>query len=272
MDANLQRRVQRYGWDKASLHYEKFWEDQLRPAQEWLLETAQIQPGETIIDVACGTGLLSFPLAEATGESGAVLGTDISENMIELSRQIVKEKELHNVSFERMDGEALNISDATFDVAICSLGLMYMPTASIGISEMYRVLKPGGRMLSLVWGERSHCGWAEVFPIVETKVSSEVCPLFFQLGTANVLELLMQRAGFKETWTGRKRVDLHYDSDEEAYGAAFAGGPVAMAYSRFPEEMKQIAHREYLESIHAYKIGKRYNVPGEFVLASGVKR
>jgi hypothetical protein len=45
-----------------------------------------------------------------------------------------------------------------------------------------------------------------------------------------------------------------------------------MAYSRFPEEMKQIAHREYLESIHAYKIGKRYNVPGEFVLASGVKR
>src|SRR4030095_2530903 len=78
MDANLQRRVQRYGWDKASLHYEKFWQDQLRPAQEWLLETARIQPGETIIDIACGTGLITFPLAVATGESGLVLGTDIS--------------------------------------------------------------------------------------------------------------------------------------------------------------------------------------------------
>jgi SAM-dependent methyltransferase len=58
MDARLQRRVQRYGWDRASDSYERHWAEQLRSAQELLLEMAALAPGERVLDVACGTGLV----------------------------------------------------------------------------------------------------------------------------------------------------------------------------------------------------------------------
>jgi ubiquinone/menaquinone biosynthesis C-methylase UbiE len=79
MEADLQRRIQRYGWDKAAIYYENFWQQQLKPAQDKLLELANLQPGEKLIDIACGTGLVSFPAAEKLGPGGFVLATDISD-------------------------------------------------------------------------------------------------------------------------------------------------------------------------------------------------
>ena len=67
MDARLQRRVQRYGWDKASEHYEQFWARQLAPAHALLLDVAALSPGESVLDVACGTGLVTFAAARAVG-------------------------------------------------------------------------------------------------------------------------------------------------------------------------------------------------------------
>ena len=59
MDARLQRRVQRYGWDKAAASYESHWQRQLAPAQDRLLDLAALQPGERVIEVAAGTGLVA---------------------------------------------------------------------------------------------------------------------------------------------------------------------------------------------------------------------
>jgi ubiquinone/menaquinone biosynthesis C-methylase UbiE len=73
MEPALQRRVQRYGWDKAANHYEDFWQKQLKPAQDKLLELAKLQPGEKCIDIASGTGLVSFPALEKVGNNGFVL-------------------------------------------------------------------------------------------------------------------------------------------------------------------------------------------------------
>ena len=84
MEADLQRRIQRYGWDKAALYYENFWQQQLKPAQDKLLELANLQPGEKLIDIACGTGLVSFPAAEKLGPGGFVLATDISDTMVKI--------------------------------------------------------------------------------------------------------------------------------------------------------------------------------------------
>ena len=78
MEPALQRRVQRYGWDKASAYYESYWQKQLYPAQQKLLELASIKKGDRIIDIACGTGLVSFPAAELAGEEGSVMANDIS--------------------------------------------------------------------------------------------------------------------------------------------------------------------------------------------------
>lgn len=68
------------------------------------------------------------------------------------------------------------------------------------LKEMKRALKPGGRAVAAVWGRRAHCGWADIFPIVDARVKSEVCPLFFQLGTGDLLQQTFLAAGFeKET-------------------------------------------------------------------------
>ena len=84
MEPKLQRRVQRYGWDKAAGLYEGYWQRQLEPAQNLLLEMLAPQPGEHVLEVACGTGLVTLRVAEAVGPDGAVVGTDISDGMLKV--------------------------------------------------------------------------------------------------------------------------------------------------------------------------------------------
>ena len=271
MDPRLQRRVQRYGWDKAANYYEQYWASQVEPAQLRLLELADLQPGERVLDIACGTGLVTFPAAEAVGPDGTVVGTDISETMVEDARTQAAERGIGNATFDRMGAEELKFEDGSFDAALDALGLMYVPDPAAAVAEMYRVVKSGGRAVATVWGARDCCGWAEIFPIVDARVRSEVCPMFFQLGTLDALQRDFEAAGFSEVVTERVSATLKYDSGEDACGAAFAGGPVALAYSRFDEDTKEAAHADYLASIEPFRNGTGYAIPGEFVIVHGRK-
>lgn len=153
MEPALQRRVQRYGWDKAASYYENTWQQQLKPAHDSLFNLADIQPGQKIIDIACGTGLVSFRASTATGSNGMVLGTDISDKMVEIAGHSANENNLTNIRFERMDAEELKINDEEYDVALCALGLMYAPNPQNALKEMYRVLKKEDTA-SLRFGEK----------------------------------------------------------------------------------------------------------------------
>jgi SAM-dependent methyltransferase len=148
---------------------------------------------------------------------------------------------------------------------------MYVPDPIKALSEMHRILKPGGRAVAAVWGQRSHCGWADIFEIVDQHVASEVCPMFFNLGNANVLELHLGAAGFKAIDVKRISTILPYSDDHEALGAAFDGGPVALAYHKFSDDVKDEVHAAYLASLTPYQKGKGYEVPGEFVVARGIR-
>jgi ubiquinone/menaquinone biosynthesis C-methylase UbiE len=271
MDARLQRRVQRYGWDKASGLYERFWAKQLAPAHSLLLDLAALAPGERVLDVACGTGLVTFPAAQAVGPAGRVVGTDLSAEMI---KAIAEHAEARGISgeFSRQDAEALDFPDGSFDAVLCALGLMYVPDPVKALHEMRRVLEPGGRAVASVWGARANCGWAEIFPIVERRVASEVCPLFFMLGSGDALAHAFSLAGFGAVETRRISTTLDYASADEAIGASFAGGPVALAYSHFDASARESAHAEYLESIAPWREGAGYRVPGEFVVVRGIAR
>jgi ubiquinone/menaquinone biosynthesis C-methylase UbiE len=269
MDPRLQRRVQRYGWDRAASRYEQYWQAQLRPAQDLLLAMVSLQPGEHVLEVASGTGLVTLRAAERVGATGSVLATDISEAMIERLQSEARRLGFTNVPARRMDAEALDVPPASFDAALCALGLMYVPDPVAALVQMRRALKPGGRSVCAVWGRRPACGWADIFPIVDARVQSEVCPMFFALGTGDALAAAMRAAGFTDVATRRISTVLHYESAEDACGAAFAGGPVALAYSRFDEETREAAHAEYLASIDRFRTGSQFDVPGEFVVCRG---
>jgi len=270
METKLQLRIQRYGWDAAAALYEDEWKDHLAPAQLALLDICDLQPGMTVIETAAGTGLITFPAAAAVGLDGSVLATDLSGEMVKSGNSTTEKLGLSNVTFQRMNAEALESPDDSFDRALCALGLMYMPDPKVALEEMKRVLRPGGLASVLVWGERRNCGWAEVFPIVDAQVHSEVCPLFFGLGTAGALTSDLEVAGFTNILERRIQTVLSFDSSARVLSAIIDGGAVALAAKRFNDETRRAVDEQFLASVATYRNGDRYEIPGEFVIASGV--
>ncbi|MFO1069545.1 MAG: methyltransferase domain-containing protein [Geminicoccaceae bacterium] len=265
MDARLQRRVQRYGWDRAVTDYEAGWQQQLAPAQERMLAMASLAAGDAVLDIACGTGLVSRRAAALVGPGGSVVGTDISGAMVDAA---AAQRGLGNLRFERCDAEDLPFADTSFDAALCGLGLMYVPDPLRALDEMRRVLRPGGIAAVAVWGARTACGWNRIFPITDARVQSDVCPLFFRLGTGDALAQAFALTGFADIEATRLRTVLAYPSADAALAAVFRGGPVALAYSRFDAATRAAVHAEYLDSIAAYRSGDGYRIPGEFVVAA----
>jgi len=268
MEPRLQRRVQRYGWDLAACGYESLWQAQLADTQTRLLALTAPAPGERVLDVASGTGLIALAAARAVEPGGSVLGIDLSGRMVEAARCRAEKLQLPHAAFARMDAETLELPDAAFDLVLCALGLMYMPYPAQALREMRRVLKAGGRLGLAVWGERSRCGWSTLFPIVDAEVKSEVCPLFFRLGQQNSLAQLCAESGFDAVELRRVPATLEYGDADQACDAAFIGGPVALAWSRLGDEARARVRARYLEAIEPWRHGNRYSVPSEFVLVT----
>ena len=267
MDGRLQLRVQRYGWDRAARHYEQAWNQALAPATAAVLAAAALKPGEHVLDVACGSGVLIRAAWQAVAAGGGkVVGTDLAEQMLaQASEQSPQSR------FVRADGQHLEdaLEGEDFDVVLCGLGLMYMPDPERALLSMVGCLRPGGRLVVSVWGERRACAWADLFPIVDARVHSEVCPMFFRLGGGDVLAQALRGAGLSGVATVRIATTADYTDAQSACAAAFVAGPVALAYSRFDEATRSAVHTEYLASIEPWRVASGYSLPGEFAIGSG---
>lgn len=270
MDARLQLRVQRYGWDAAAAHYHTGWEAQLRPAHDQLLEMVSVGPGQRIIETACGSGLVTARLAERAGPAGRVLATDLSQGMIDDLKVRLDAACITNYEARRMPAEKLDVPEAAFDSAISALGLMYAADPAAAVAEMARVVVPGGTVAATVWGERRNCGWADVFPIVDARVASEVCPLFFNLGAAGILRRLFEDAGLIGIREHRQFETLVFASEDHVVDAVLLGGPVALAVKRFEHGIWGDVRNEFLASIAGYRRADgSFGIPGEFVTVAG---
>lgn len=267
MDSRLFRRVQRYGWDAASAAYDRGWVPRLAALTRGCVERAELRPGDRVVDVATGTGVAAFAAAAAVGAAGAVTGVDVSERMIERATELCRAERLDHVRFERGDMETIGAPGGAFDVAISAFGLMYAAERKAAVAELARVLRPGGRLSVVVWGQRSACGWAEVFPIVDAHVESEVCPLFFSLGAPRALPVLFGGAGFVDVVEERLAVTLCWPTADEAVAAMLEGGPVALAWKRFSPETRALVRGAYLDSIAPFRRGSGFEVPSEVVFA-----
>ena len=268
LDTRLQLRVQRYGWDAAAPVYEDEWRGNLAPAHEALIRALDPAPGQQVMETAAGTGLVSFPVAQAVLPGGHITATDISGEMVQIGNDTAARNGISNVTFERQNAEDLSFEDARFDRAFSALGLMYFPNPDAALSEMRRVLRPGGRLAVAVWGERRNCGWASIFPITDARVQSEVCPMFFGLGASDALRMALEAAGFSDIEEQRLSVNMQFDSAERLLAAVIDGGAVAMAAKRFDAATRKQVDDEFLASVAAYRTGEGFAIPGEFLIAT----
>jgi len=271
MDPRLQIRVQRYGWDAAAAFYQQSWRDKLKPAQQTLLSMATLKKGQRVLETACGTGLVTMSIAQQVGAGGSVCATDLSAQMINHLEAFARVNGIQTISAQRMDAQRIDYESDTFDAALCALGLMYVPDPDRAIAEMVRTVTPGGRVVITVWGQRKHCGWAEIFPIVDAQVSSDVCPLFFSLGGQGVLSARMSKAGLSNIREVRQFESLSFSSGQSLITAMFDGGPVALAVKRFDPRARALVASQFLASVVQFRNQDGgYEIPGEFVTVSGV--
>lgn len=124
------------------------------------LRVAAIRPGETVLDVGCGTGVLTRLAAEATGQAGSAVGIDPGADMIRVARAQARHAG-SAAGFKVAAIEQLPFDDAGFDVVLSSLMLHHLPPATrrAGLAEVHRVLKPGGRLVVADFQQPTHPAW-----------------------------------------------------------------------------------------------------------------
>ena len=111
-----------------------------------IIEAAGVGDGDRVLEVGCGTGVLAREVIKRVGTDGSVVGLDLSESMLGVARGICPE-----VDFRQGDAMDLPFDDESFDVAIASFMLMFVPDPVQAVGEMWRVLKPDGRLVITVW-------------------------------------------------------------------------------------------------------------------------
>ncbi|HEY5867402.1 MAG TPA: methyltransferase domain-containing protein [Candidatus Tectomicrobia bacterium] len=189
------------------------------------------KPGECypgrVLDVACGTGVVTRLLAARVGPTGTVVGLDINPGMLAVARVAAP---LPNI--EWMEGSAISmpLPDATFDSVLCEQGLQFFPDKPAALAEMRRVLTPGGRLALSCWCAVEYMpGYLALEHALARRVGPEQAALPpFSLGDADALRSLMTRAGFRAV---RLRIDakmLRFQSAEHMVRAVVGGAPTML--------------------------------------------
>jgi ubiquinone/menaquinone biosynthesis C-methylase UbiE len=130
------------GWDERHA----FFEERARPVTERMLERLAPEAGDTVLELAAGTGVVGFAAARLVGPSGRVIVSDFSEAMVETARRRARELGLENVGCRPLDAEQLDLRDESVDGVLCRWGYMLMADPGAALSETRRVLRPGGRL------------------------------------------------------------------------------------------------------------------------------
>jgi len=119
-----------------------------RPFGEELVALAAPMPGEQVLDVACGTGILARLVAPRLGQTGKITGLDLSPEMLAVARTAVDDA---NVEWREASAVAMPFPNESFDLVLCQQGLQFFPDRASGMREMRRVLRPGGRLVLACW-------------------------------------------------------------------------------------------------------------------------
>lgn len=155
-DPGTYKETTRVQWQDAAEawhRYDPVFDRWLGEATESMLDLAGVKEGSRVLDIAAGSGGQTIAAARRAGESGAVLATDISSNILEHAAAVARAAGLQNVATRVMDGERLEVEQGSFDAAISRLGLMYLPDKRGALEAVRAALAPGGRYAAIVFAE-----------------------------------------------------------------------------------------------------------------------
>lgn len=206
-NAKKYKKLQVAAWDGVARTFDRGFSGLALPATLKMIESARLQPGFEVLEMACSTGSDSFLMAEQVGPSGKVVGIDIAPVMIEVAKATAASRAVQNVQFEVMDAEELSFKPNTFDAVLCKWALEQFTDSHKALKEALRVLKPGGVMASMVVGraERSKflaLGPLEIYRIDPALVTAESgAPSTFDFGGEGALEAAYNAAGFVNVQT-----------------------------------------------------------------------
>ncbi len=221
-----------------------------------VIQQAALLPGERVLDVACGTGVVTRLAASGVGDAGQVIGLDLNPGMLAVAGTLAP-PEGAPIEWREGDAAVLPFAARAFDVVFCQLGLQYFPDRLQALREMYRVLMPGGRLVSLVWRAVTHSpGFAALAEALERHVSPAAgavmrAPFVFGDATGE-LRTLLTAAGFRTVHIGSDVRMVRFASPEALVRHQVAGSPLASHVAQVDDAAREALVREVTAAMQSY--------------------
>ena len=117
------------------------------------IDRLSLRSGDRVLDVCCGTGASAIPAAVCVGSTGHVLGIDLAESLLKIARNKSQQQGLENIEFRYGDFESLGFPNESVDAIVCVFGIFFVPDMHAAIRELWRMLRPGGKLAITSWGE-----------------------------------------------------------------------------------------------------------------------
>jgi SAM-dependent methyltransferase len=227
----------RQQWQEAAASWHRWGsalEEWLSEATELMLDLGRVAQGSRVLDVAAGAGGQTVAAARRVGAGGAVLATDISSNILEFAAREARAAGFGNVAVRTMDGERLDVDDASFDAVVSRLGLIYFPDQQGALREMRRALRDGGRVSAIVYSTPDRNGFFSIPVSIIRRIAGLPAPAPglpgpFSLGQPGVLEAAYESAGFGNVEVRTVDAPVRFSSaakcvqfERESFGALHA--------------------------------------------------
>ncbi len=267
-------------WQRAATGWHKwipFISELFKAATNKMLDLAHVQSGHRVLDIAAGDGDQSIMAAKRVGAGGYVLATDISSNLLAYAKKAAEEAELNNFETRLMDGENLELEDSTFDSAICRQGLMLMPNAQQAVNEIYRVLRSGGWLSTIVFSTPDKNPWISIPAMIAMKYAQlpppkPGMPGLFSLSSPGVLEGILKTSGFQDIQTHYQAGTIQLSSAAECveFLQDIAGALHTILANVSADEQKK-AWAEMEQALKKFENSQGFLSPVETIVVAGKK-
>jgi SAM-dependent methyltransferase len=270
----------RQDWLGAAPAWKKWYSQlafQSREATQLVVHGAAISPGMHVLDLASGSGEPALSVAAAVGPQGRVTATDLLREMLQIAEENASARNIKNIDFRAADAEQLPLPAKIFDRVTCRFGIMFIPNIQKALSEMRRVLKPGGRVSFVTWGpmEENPLFSTMIKPFlkyVDVPPPPPDSPHVFRFADENKLDHLLCLAGFHDIRVAKHKINWPWPgTPEEAWqGTSELAAPFKRIINATPPDKRELAIREAIEGFRRFFDGHSVNLPATIVAATAV--